>query len=38
MLGFKIAKLAIGAAAVAAAFCISHEVHKVHKCVERRER
>lgn len=29
----KITKLALDAAAVAAAFCIVHEVHKVHKAI-----
>lgn len=37
-LGFAIAKLALKAAAVAAAFCIVKEVHRVHKSIERRER
>ena len=37
-LGFKIAKLALRAAGVAAAFCLVKEVHKVHKSIERRNR
>lgn len=36
-LGFKIAKLALKAAAVAAAFCLVKEVHKVHKAIEKKE-
>ena len=36
MLGFKIAKLALSAATVAAAFCLTHEVHKVHKAIEKK--
>ena len=36
-LGFKIAKLALEAAAVAAAFCLMKEVHKVHRAIERKE-
>lgn len=36
-LGFKIAKLALKAAMVAAGFCLVKEVHKVHKAIERRE-
>lgn len=35
-LGFAIAKIALKAAAVAAAFCLVEEVHKVHKSIERR--
>lgn len=30
----KIAKLALKAAGVAAAFCMVHEIHKVHKSIE----
>lgn len=37
-LGFKIAKLALEAAAVAAAFCMMKEIHKVHKAIEKREK
>lgn len=37
-LGFKIAKLVLKAAGVAAAFCLVKEVHKVHKSIERRDR
>lgn len=37
-LGFKIAKLALDAAIVAAAFCLTKEVHKVHKAIEKREK
>ena len=37
-LGFKIAKLALQAASVAAAFCIVKEVHKVHKSIKKLER
>lgn len=37
-LGFKIAKLALEAAAVAAAFCLMKEVHKVHKAIEKKEK
>jgi hypothetical protein len=37
-LGFKIAKLALEAATVAAAFCLMKEVHKVHKAIERKEK
>lgn len=33
-LGLKIAKLALKAAGVAAAFCMVHEIHKVHKTIE----
>lgn len=33
-LGFAIAKIALKAAAVAAAFCLVKEVHKVHKAIE----
>ena len=36
-LGFKIAKLAMKAAMVAAGFCLVKEVHKVHKAIERHE-
>lgn len=35
-LAFKIAKLAFQAASVAAAFCIVHEVHKVHHAIEKK--
>ncbi len=34
-LGFKIAKLVLKAAGVAAAFCLVKEVHRVHKSIER---
>lgn len=34
-LGFKIAKLALQAAAVAAAFCLVKEVHKVHHSIKK---
>lgn len=34
-LGLKIAKLAVHAAAVAALFCVSHEVHKVHHAIKK---
>lgn len=34
-LALKIAKLALTAATVAAAFCVSHEVHKVHRAIDR---
>ncbi len=33
-LAFKIAKLALRAASVAAAFCIVNEIHHVHKSIE----
>lgn len=33
-LGFGIAKLVLKAAAVAAAFCVVKEVHKVHRAIE----
>lgn len=33
-LGFGIAKLALTAASVAAAFCMVKEIHKVHKAIE----
>ena len=33
-LAFKIEKLALRAAAVAAAFCIVNEIHNVHKSIE----
>lgn len=33
-LGLAIAKLALKAAAVCAAFCLVKEVHKVHKAIE----
>lgn len=33
-LGFEIAKIALKAASVAAAFCICKEIHKVHKGIE----
>lgn len=33
-LGFKIAKLALQAASVAAAFCIVKEIHRVHRSIE----
>lgn len=36
-LGFSIAKIALKAAAVAAAFCLVKEVHKVHKAIERHD-
>lgn len=36
-LGFKIAKLALEAASVAAAYCLVKEVHKVHKAIHRHE-
>ncbi len=36
-LGMNIAKIALKAAVVAAAFCLVKEVHKVHKAIERRE-
>jgi hypothetical protein len=36
-LGFKIAKIVFQAATVAAAFCMVHEIHKVHRSIERRE-
>jgi len=32
-LGFKVAKFALKVAAVAAAFCLVKEVHKVHKAI-----
>ena len=32
---FKITKLALKAASVAAAFCIMKEIHKVHKAIEK---
>lgn len=34
-LGFKIAKLALQAASVAAAFCLVKEVHKVHHSIKK---
>lgn len=37
-LGFAITKLALKVAAVAAAFCIVDELHKVHKSIERHEK
>lgn len=37
-LGFTIAKLAMKAAMVAAAFCLVKEVHKVHKSIEKKEK
>lgn len=37
-LGFKIAKLVLKAAGVAAAFCLVKEVHKEHKAIERSKR
>lgn len=37
-LGFDIAKLFMKAAAVAAAFCLVKEVHKVHKAIEKHEK
>lgn len=33
-LGFDIAKVVLKAAGVAVAFCIMHEMHKLHKAVE----
>lgn len=33
-LGFKIAKLALKAATVAAGFCIAKEIHRVHRSIE----
>ena len=36
-LGFGIAKIVLKAAAVAAAFCLVKEVHKVHKAIEQHE-
>ncbi|MDE6077124.1 MAG: hypothetical protein K2G29_05270, partial [Muribaculaceae bacterium] len=33
-IGFGVAKLVLKAAAVAAAFCLVKEVHKVHKAIE----
>lgn len=33
-LGFEIAKLVFKAAGIAAAFCLVHEAHKIHKAVE----
>lgn len=36
-LGLNIAKIVLKAAAVAAAFCIVKEVHKVHKAIEHHE-
>lgn len=33
-LGFKIAKLALKAASVAATICIAKEIHRVHKSIE----
>ncbi|MDE6453872.1 MAG: hypothetical protein K2L27_06680 [Muribaculaceae bacterium] len=35
--GFKVARLALQAAAVAAAFCMVKEIHKVHRSIERRD-
>ncbi len=32
--GFKVAKFALKVAAVAAAFCLVNEVHKVHKAID----
>lgn len=37
-LGFKIAKLALKAASVAAAICMVKEIHKVHKAIERKHK
>ena len=37
-LGFGIAKIVLKAAAVAAAFCLVKEVHKVHKAIEHHDR
>lgn len=37
-LGFGIAKVVLKAAAVAAAFCLVKEVHKVHKAIEHRDK
>lgn len=37
-LGFKIAGLALKAAAVTAAFLLMKEVHKVHKAIEKKEK
>ena len=37
-LGFKIAKLGLKAAGVAAAFCLVKEVHKEHKAIESSKR
>lgn len=37
-LAFGITKIVLKAAAVAAAFCLVKEVHKVHKAIEHRER
>lgn len=36
-LGFSIAKVALKAAAVCAAFFLVKEVHKVHKAIEHKE-
>lgn len=36
-LGFKIAGIALKAAAVTAAFLLMREVHKVHKAIEKKE-
>lgn len=33
-IAFKITKLVLQAATVAAAFCIAKEIHKVHRCIE----
>ena len=35
-LGFKISKLVLKAALVGAAYCISKELHKIHKAIERK--
>lgn len=37
-LAFKIVKLALQAASVAAAFCLVKEVHKVHHAVKKLEK
>ena len=37
-LAFGITKIVLKAAAVAAAFCMVKEIHKVHKAIERREK
>lgn len=37
-LGLTIAKIALKAATVAAAFCLVKEVHKVHKAIEHKDR
>lgn len=36
-LGLSIAKVVLKAAGVAAAFCLVHEAHKVHKAIEHRK-